>query len=237
MTKFLNLNADSSKIVKVKQESLPVDEIDPNPEPLQQEEPAQVVRQEDPGGSSILRIILLQCREPGRTSSTGSGELEPVPTKFEDTTKNQLPIETLEAELEVVPPQSSLLQQMLLHQGPNNHPNSSPSLLKRMLLEGGASDRQSPLEGSSTMNRRRSEDQIPIPSLDEHPDGELIFTSTCNRRCLPIAEAKSRELLPAGCVFNFIAEARCTDARKPMFLAPEYGSSYVCMECAAKTEV
>ncbi|XP_055585631.1 protein sister of odd and bowel-like [Uranotaenia lowii] len=152
---------DSSKLVKVKQEPLPVDEIDPNPEPLQQEEPAQVVKQEDPGGSSILRSILLQCREPGRTSSTGSGELDQDPTKLEDTTENQLPIETLEEELEVVPPQSSLLQQMLLHQGPNNHPNSSPSLLKRMLLEGGASDRQSPLEGSSTMNRRRSEDQKP----------------------------------------------------------------------------
>ncbi|XP_058456100.1 zinc finger and SCAN domain-containing protein 10-like [Malaya genurostris] len=166
-----------TKLVQVKQEQLDEQENDVRLSPAE-EQPGQPVKQEDPGGySSILRSILLQSREPGRAGSTASVEQEleqdntgpPHPQPKAEQNDN------LADERETAP--SSLLQQMLLqqgyspreiqspvtHQGPTN-PEPTSSLLKRMLLEGGANhDCPSPLEGLSTLNHKQEPDPTPPP--------------------------------------------------------------------------
>nr|XP_029716363.1 uncharacterized protein LOC109400506 isoform X2 [Aedes albopictus] len=170
--------------VQVKQEPEHLDDIGDDvasavPEPPEPDQHPQAVKQEDPGGcSSILRSILLQSRESGRAASTASAEHEteqdnlPAHPSEDEDHKDLAP---KEEQPQLPPAQASLLQQMLLQQqgystrethspahtpGPS-HVEASPSLLKRMLLEGGGGgggssqqDRQSPLEGPSTLNHR-----------------------------------------------------------------------------------
>ncbi|XP_062534594.1 zinc finger protein 853-like [Armigeres subalbatus] len=184
--------------VQVKQEPVHLDEVTAAavvPEPPEADPHAQAVKQEDPGGSSILRSILLQSRESGRAPSTASAEheleqdnpLAIVAQPSEDEDRKDL--SPKEEKPQLPPAQASLLQQMLLQQQgfssretqPSPHPGpshleASPSLLKRMLLEGGSSnqDRQSPLEGPSTLNHRpptRTENpQEPTMNQHHHHD-------------------------------------------------------------------
>lgn len=169
----------NSARVQVKQEPEQLDDVDVAGSPVvpsteQQDQPAQQVKQEDPGGSSILRSILLQVREAGRAPSTASTEQE----HEQDVPSEQPDHEDSPAVDVVDAAPASLLQQMLLQQqgfsreltqspaqaGPS-HPGPSPSLLKRMLLEGGGA--QSPLEGPS----HRHDDQKPslAPSPQQPP--------------------------------------------------------------------
>lgn len=173
--RILKSQRSNSSRVRVKQEPEQLDD-EPGSPPTEQrhDQPAQQVKQEDSGGSSILRSILLQVREAGRAASTASAELEPeqdVPETPEPK-QEELPVDEVDA---AVAP-SSLLQQMLLQQqtfsrelnqspaqaGPS-HPGPSPSLLKRMLLEGGGAP--SPLEGPS----HRHDDQRQTTQSPQQP--------------------------------------------------------------------
>lgn len=164
-------------MVQVKQEPENYEEQPSYPAaiPPELEQRAQPIKQEDPGGSSILRSILLQNREPERTTPAAQ---EPEQNNFASPQQQQQCAgyeedkQHHEGGSESAP--ASLLQQMLLQQtsardsqspaqpGPSN-PNASPSLLKRMLMEGGG--RQSPLEGPSTMDHKRDDQQ---PSNRHH---------------------------------------------------------------------
>lgn len=173
--RILKSQRSNSSRVRVKQEPEQLDDEPGSPPTEQQhDQPAQQVKQEDSGGSSILRSILLQVREAGRAASTASAELEPeqdVPETPEHK-QEEPPVDEVDA---AVPP-SSLLQQMLLQQqsfsrelnqspaqaGPS-HPGPSPSLLKRMLLEGGGAP--SPLEGPS----HRHDDQKQATQSPQQP--------------------------------------------------------------------
>ncbi|XP_055530554.1 protein sister of odd and bowel-like [Wyeomyia smithii] len=180
-------SSNRGKLIQVKQEREDEQEGPASPtcqSPVPPEQQAQPVKQEDPGGSSILRSILLQSREPGRAESTASTEQEFEQDNLVQPQKSE---QTLENQPEAPP--ASLLQQMLLQQGfsPRDiqspasasavaHPGSSSnsdatsSLLKRMLLEGGGGnpDCPSPLEGPSTMNHKQ-EESSPPPSNHLQP--------------------------------------------------------------------
>lgn len=150
--------------IRVKQEpENHEDEPTGSPVAAPPEEPS-VVKQEDPAGagsSSILRSILLQTREPGRAPSTASAEQDQDVPDIPDDPEEPPPVaDEVDGAAAAAP--SSLLQQMLLQQQGPSHPGPSPSLLKRMLLEGGA---QSPLEGPS----HRHDDQKPATPTPPQP--------------------------------------------------------------------
>lgn len=160
--------------------------------PVQVKQEQDEVKQEDPGGSSILRSILLQSRESGRETSSASAEHEleqdnPAIVTQPSEDEDYKDLSPKEEKPQLPPAQASLLQQMLLQQqgcssretkSPHPGPSqleASPSLLKRMLLEGGSSnqDRQSPLEGPSTLNHRtptRTEKQETTINQHHHHD-------------------------------------------------------------------
>lgn len=176
--RILKSQRSNSARVRVKQEPELHEEPGSPAAPPEQQEPPQQVKQEDPLSSSILRSILLQTREPGRAPSTASAEQDPPQDTSENPDHNNHEQPPATDEVDAVPP-SSLLQQMLLQQqsfsrelnhspaaqpGPSHPPGPSPSLLKRMLLEGGGAP--SPLEGPS---HRHDDQKPPPPAIAQSP--------------------------------------------------------------------
>lgn len=195
------ISSPERAVVQIKQEP---DNADERPEmqpalvaeQAEQEQCTQPVKEEDPGGSSILRSILLQTREPGRAASGASAELEPAAPENHEPIQQKKEEQEESDERKPSEPEpaqaASLLQKMLLQQQgfssreteksstgqvPGSAGDSSmepsSSLLKRMLLEGGqaSQDRQSPLEGPSNFNCKR-EEQKPLMNHHSHHHDE-----------------------------------------------------------------
>ncbi|XP_055632187.1 protein sister of odd and bowel-like [Toxorhynchites rutilus septentrionalis] len=179
---------EQQQLVQVKQEPEHYEEQVSYPAVIapELEQRAQPIKQEDPGGSSILRSILLQNREPERAPLAAQ---EPEQKNFASPQQQQqqqqgggYDDDKQHHEGGSEPAPASLLQQMLLQQssvrdsqspaqaGPSN-PNASPSLLKRMLMEGGG--RQSPLEGPSTMNHKRESSPHELNHNKSHSETPL----------------------------------------------------------------